>query len=73
MGTIMLKANRRIAAAPLRQGYTPPRGTSLIEARGAYERYLALAQAASRDGDKIEMENYYQHADHFFRLMRGFS
>jgi hypothetical protein len=34
------------------------------------DRYLALAQAAASAGDAIEAENYYQHAEHYFRLMR---
>ena len=32
-----------------------------------YERYLALAQAQARSGDTIGAENYYQHAEHYFR------
>jgi hypothetical protein len=34
------------------------------------DRYLALAQAAASAGDAVEAENYYQHADHYFRLMQ---
>jgi hypothetical protein len=34
-----------------------------------YERYLALAQAEAQAGNLIGAENYYQHAEHFFRLM----
>jgi Domain of unknown function (DUF4167) len=34
-----------------------------------YERYLALAQAQARSGDTIGAENYYQHAEHYFRSM----
>ena len=33
------------------------------------DRYLALAQAAALAGDVVEAENYYQHAEHYFRLM----
>ena len=32
-----------------------------------YERYLALAQAEARTGNLIGAENYYQHAEHYFR------
>ena len=39
-------------------------------AQNNYERYLALARDASLAGDTIEMENCYQHAEHYFRLMR---
>jgi hypothetical protein len=34
-----------------------------------YERYLALAQAQAQSGDIIGAENYYQHAEHYFRSM----
>jgi hypothetical protein len=34
-----------------------------------YERYLALAQAQAQSGDIVGAENYYQHAEHYFRLM----
>jgi hypothetical protein len=34
-----------------------------------YERYLALAREAQRNGDAVEMENCYQHAEHYFRVM----
>jgi len=43
----------------------------LANARRQYERYLALAQAAVLSGDTVEAQNYYQHAEHFFRVMRG--
>ena len=36
-------------------------------AQRSYERYLALAQAQA--GDVIGAENYYQHAEHYFRSM----
>jgi hypothetical protein len=35
------------------------------------DRYLALAQAAALSGDAIQAENYYQHADHYLRLIRS--
>jgi hypothetical protein len=34
-----------------------------------YERYLALAQAQAQSGNVIGAENYYQHAEHYFRSM----
>jgi hypothetical protein len=40
-----------------------------INVRRNYERYLTLALAATQAGDTIEAENYYQHAEHFFRVM----
>jgi hypothetical protein len=35
-----------------------------------YERYLALAREATLNGDIVEAENCYQHAEHYFRVMR---
>ena len=40
-------------------------------AKRQYERYLALAQAALLSGDAIEAQNFYQHAEHFYRVMTG--
>jgi len=40
-------------------------------AQRSYERYLALAQEEVRSGNVVGAENYYQHAEHYFRLMRG--
>jgi Domain of unknown function (DUF4167) len=42
-------------------------------ARQNYERYLACAREAHRAGDPIEMENCYQHAEHYLRMMTGVS
>jgi hypothetical protein len=39
------------------------------DARKSYERYLVLAQAETLKGDRIEAENYYQHAEHYLRSM----
>jgi len=33
------------------------------------EKYLQLARDAQSSGDPIAAENYYQHAEHFFRLI----
>jgi hypothetical protein len=38
-------------------------------AQRSYERYLALAQAQAQSGDVIGAENYYQHAEHYYRSM----
>ena len=46
---------------------TPNRGN----ARQQYERYLARAHQAQLGGDAVEMENLYQHAEHYFRMMRS--
>jgi hypothetical protein len=44
-----------------------PKGSH--NAQRNYERYLALAQAEAQAGDRVAAENYYQHAEHYFRSM----
>jgi hypothetical protein len=46
-------------------------GNDLANAKRNYERYMVLARAAALNGDVVESENCYQHAEHYFRLMRG--
>ncbi|MEO1251119.1 MAG: DUF4167 domain-containing protein [Pseudomonadota bacterium] len=36
-----------------------------------YDKYIALARDASSAGDRIKAENYLQHAEHYFRLIRA--
>jgi hypothetical protein len=38
-------------------------------AQRSYERYVALGQEGARSGNVVGAENYYQHAEHYFRLM----
>ncbi len=33
-----------------------------------HEKYLSLARDAASSGDRIAAENYYQHAEHYFRI-----
>ncbi len=35
------------------------------------EKYLALARDAFAAGDHVSAENYYQHAEHYFRVRTG--
>jgi hypothetical protein len=51
-----------------RQAARRPNG---FNARQQYERYLARAREAQLSGDAVEMENCYQHAEHYFRVLRG--
>ena len=39
--------------------------------RQNYERYLVRAREAQVSGDVIKMENCYQHAEHYLRVLRG--
>ncbi len=35
------------------------------------EKYLALARDAQSAGDRIAAENYFQHAEHYFRIINA--
>jgi hypothetical protein len=50
---------------------TSPRVGNGMSARASYERYLSLARDAASAGNAIEAENFFQHADHYFRVMRA--
>jgi hypothetical protein len=44
-----------------------PKGSH--NAQRKYERYLELARAEALAGNTVGAENYYQHAEHYFRSM----
>jgi hypothetical protein len=48
---------------------TRPNPSSSQNAQRNYDRYLALARAELQIGNTIGAENYYQHAEHYFRSM----
>ncbi len=62
--------------------HMPNRGTQTFDSAGpevrirgnAYqvlEKYLALARDAASAGDRIAAENYYQHAEHYYRVINA--
>ena len=57
------------------QGFDGGGGGGDVRVRGnAYqvmEKYLALARDASAAGDRIAMENYLQHAEHYYRVLNA--
>src|SRR5208282_5520170 len=46
-----------------------PESRGFQNAQRSYEHYLALAKAQAQAGDIVGAENYYQHAEHYFRSM----
>jgi hypothetical protein len=50
-------------------GYPRRQARNAQNAQRNYERYLALAHAEVLTGDRIVAENYFQHAEHYFRSM----
>jgi uncharacterized protein DUF4167 len=71
MNTRRPKPERSPASRSQRWALDAPRAEQRgsRNARSNYDRYLALAQAELQAGDRVAAENYYQHAEHYFRLM----
>ena len=40
-------------------------------AQQVVEKYLALARDATTSGDRITAESYFQHAEHYYRVMNA--
>ena len=38
-------------------------------AHQVFERYISMARDATASGDRISAENFYQHAEHYYRIM----
>jgi hypothetical protein len=50
-------------------GFPRPQARNAQSAQRNYQRYLALARAEALAGDRIVAENYFQHAEHYFRSL----
>jgi hypothetical protein len=71
MNTDQPKSARSFTARPKRwtSGAARPDLNGSQGAKRSYERYVALAQEEARSGNVVGAENYYQHAEHYFRVM----
>ena len=67
---------------PNNRGPRPPHRSQTFDSNGpsvkirgnayqVFERYLALAREAQSAGDRIAAENFFQHAEHYFRVMNA--
>ncbi len=67
------------ANRPFRQQAQVPQNNQTFESNGPnikirgsahqiFERYIALAREAATSDDRIAAENFYQHAEHYFRI-----
>ena len=61
---------RQSPAGRTNAAYRERQNGSAGNAHRNYERYLALAREATLNGDTVEAENFYQHAEHYFRVTR---
>lgn len=64
---------------PFRQQPRVPQNNQTFESNGPnvkirgnahqiFERYIALAREAATSDDRVAAENFYQHAEHYFRI-----
>jgi hypothetical protein len=65
----MMRSRQRRPAAIRTSGRTFPAPRASQDAQRNHERYLSLARAEAQAGNPIAAENYYQHAEHYFRSM----
>lgn len=84
----MLRRNRPRGATPRRNnnnghsGNGRPQGSGVYErpesrprhgvASQNYERYMNQAKDALSSGDRVQAEFYYQHADHYLRILNEY-
>src|SRR5215469_1725932 len=64
---------RRPHANPRQQTYDS-NGPDVRIRGNAYqvlEKYLAMARDASSAGDRVAAENFYQHAEHYYRIINA--
>jgi len=60
--------------SPVRSSVHDSNGPNIRVRGNAYqvmEKYLAMARDAAASGDRIAAENYYQHAEHYFRTLNA--
>jgi hypothetical protein len=67
-GRTAYKSNRRTSFKKP-GGYKNFNNRSRGNVSQQYNKYLKLAKEASRSGDRIQSEYYYQFTDHYFRIM----
>src|SRR3954468_1420807 len=52
-------------------GYDGGAGRMRGNAQQLMEKYLSLARDATSAGDRVLAENYFQHADHYYRVLNA--
>ncbi len=74
-------SSRRSRGRGIRKPHVPSKNQTFdsngpeVRVRGnahqVLEKYLALARDAHAAGDRIAAENYFQHAEHYFRIINA--
>ena len=68
IGRTAYKSNRRTSFKKT-GGYKNFNNRNRGNVSQQYSKYLKLAKEASRSGDRIQSEYYYQFTDHYYRIM----
>jgi len=68
IGRTAYKSNRRTSFKKT-GGYKNFNNRNRGNVSQQYNKYLKLAKEASRSGDRIQSEYYYQFTDHYYRIM----
>lgn len=67
-------SNSKKGSPPIRTGSFDGASASARSRGNAHQlmdKYLALARDASAAGDRVLAEHYFQHADHYYRVMNS--
>ena len=59
----------RLGSNSFTNGHTRNNFRPSLSVEKLFEKYSSLAKEAMSSGDKILSENYFQHADHFMRII----
>ena len=64
--------NNRKSSNPLTRVYESNGPDVKIRGSASHvaEKYIQLARDSQSSGDPVAAENYYQHAEHYFRVMK---
>lgn len=63
------RTDRRTSGSSRRRSPGRAQAVNPAQWRQNFERYRALAEEAGRVADPVARENYYQHAEHYLRLI----
>lgn len=73
-GRVLQGGNGNKKHTPLRNQTFDSNGPD-VRIRGnahqVYEKYLSLARDATAQGDRVAAENYFQHAEHYYRIINA--
>ena len=65
------KSQTRLRSHSFSNGQNRNNFRTSLSAEKLFEKYTSLAKEATSSGDKTLAENYFQHADHFMRIVEN--